>query len=67
MSSIKSIHKAKITNFFKAKGAKVENINDDYMLIDERYKINKSNLWWTDLETGEKKQGYDSLLRRYDD
>lgn len=63
--SIKGEHKAKITNFFKALGVSVSNLDDDYMLIDGIYRINKGNLWWTNLQTMEKGQGYSILLSRY--
>ncbi len=63
--SIKGEHKAKITNFFKALGVSVINLDDNNMLIDDTYRINKGNLWWTNLKTMEKGQGYSILLDRY--
>lgn len=42
--SIKEINKTKITNFFNAQGITVLNLDDNYMLIDGIYKINKGNL-----------------------
>lgn len=63
--SIKGEHKAKITNFFKALDVSVLNLDDDYMLIDGIYRINKGNLWWINLQNKEKGQGYSILLARY--
>lgn len=63
--SIKGEHKAKITNFFQALGVSVINLDDNNMLIDDTYRINKGNLWWTNLKTMEKGQGYSILLDRY--
>ncbi|UWD49686.1 hypothetical protein NYR90_05475 [Clostridioides difficile] len=63
--SIKGMNKAKITNFFNEQGVTVLNLDDNYMLIDGIYKINKGNLWWTNIETMEKGQGYSQLLNKY--
>lgn len=63
--SIKGENKAKITNYFGALGVTVTNLDDAYMLIDGQYRINKGNLWWINLNTQEKGQGYSILLNRY--
>ncbi|MFK4011828.1 MULTISPECIES: hypothetical protein [Bacillus cereus group] len=63
--SIKGVNKAKITNFFRVLGVSVTNLDDDYMLIDGIYRIHKGNLWWSNLQTMEKGQGYSVLLDRY--
>jgi hypothetical protein len=63
--SIKGENKAKITNFFQALGVSVINLDDNNMLIDDTYQISKGNLWWTNLKTLEKGQGYSILLSRY--
>lgn len=63
--SIKGENKAKITNFFQALGVSVINLDDNNMLIDDTYQINKGNLWWKNLKTMEKGQGYSILLNRY--
>lgn len=42
------------TSGVKALGVSVSNLDDDYMLIDGIYRINKGNLWWTNLQTMEK-------------
>lgn len=63
--SIKGEHKAKITNFFQTLGVSIINLDDNNMFIDDTYRINKGNLWWTNLKTMEKGQGYSILLDRY--
>lgn len=63
--SIKGENKAKIMNFFQALEVSVVNLDDNNMLIDGTYRINKGNLWWTNLKTMEKGQGYSILLERY--
>ncbi len=37
-----------IINYFATKNVTIEDIDDEYMLIDGRYKISKNNFWWTD-------------------
>ncbi len=45
----KGMNQTKIIEYFKAKNIPVENLDEDYMLVDNKYKVNKATCDWTEL------------------
>lgn len=66
MGSIKTINRIKMVNYFKSKEIEIKDLDSDWLLIDNKYKINKANLYWRNLEDeSDKGQGYSILYDRY--
>lgn len=50
-----------ISLFQKELGLKVQDVDDTWILVDNRYQICKTNSQWNDRRTGKKGRGYEYL------